>query len=228
MVRELLDIFRRGDLISQAVNDSYVMLQECHDMFTESVESLHLDLVNTDVKINVYEKDKQINKYEREVRKKVFTHLTVCDKAEISGALVLVSIIIDIERIGDYTKNIMDLALNHPAKLNADEYQEELTKYEVMLEGNFGRLTDALKTSNVEIAREIMEEHKILSKWSDAVDINIIQNKLPHLTPGDAASLALYVRYLKRIAGHMRNVASSVVNPFHRLGYKEKKEEQVE
>ncbi len=227
MFRELLDLFRRGDLITQAVNDSYTMIQECHEMFTESVKSLHLENTS-EVKVDIYAKDKQVNKYEREVRKKVFTHLTVCDKAEISGALVLVSIIIDIERIGDYTKNIMDLALNHPSKLKGAEYQDELHRYEALLDKNFGRLLEALKTSNADIARSIMEEHKAISRWSDAVDNNIIQNKVSGLTPGDAAALALYVRFLKRIAGHMRNIASSIVNPFYRIGYKEKKEESVE
>jgi len=31
----------------------------------------------------------------------------------------------------------------------------------------------------------------------------------------------MYSRYLKRIAAHSRNLISSVVNPFERIGYKE-------
>ena len=31
---------------------------------------------------------------------------------------------------------------------------------------------------------------------------------------------ALLARFLKRVSAHLKNVASSVVNPFHRLGYK--------
>ena len=226
MLRELLNIFRRGDLISQAVNDSYAMLSDCHEMFTESVKSLHLDLDDaSQVTFDIYQKDKQINKYEREVRKNVFTHLTVCDKAEVSSALVLVSIIIDIERIGDYCKNIMDLAINHPGRLNAGEYAAELEKFESIIDGNFDLLINSMKTSDENGARKIMEEHRIISKWSDAVDVNIIQNKMQNLTSGDAAALALYVRFLKRIGNHMKNVASSIVNPFYRIGYKEKKKE---
>ena len=40
--------------------------------------------------------------------------------------------------------------------------------------------------------------------------------------PTDAICLALYIRYLKRICAHLRNIASSIVNPFHRIGYREK------
>jgi phosphate uptake regulator len=39
----------------------------------------------------------------------------------------------------------------------------------------------------------------------------------------DHIALALLLRYLKRINAHLKNIASSVVNPFHRIGYKVKK-----
>ena len=41
------------------------------------------------------------------------------------------------------------------------------------------------------------------------------------LDGGTAAALALYLRFLKRISAHARNLVSSVVNPFHRIGYNE-------
>ena len=33
---------------------------------------------------------------------------------------------------------------------------------------------------------------------------------------------ALYIRFLKRISAHLMNIASSVVNPFDRIGFREK------
>ena len=33
--------------------------------------------------------------------------------------------------------------------------------------------------------------------------------------------VALYLRFLKRISAHSRNLISSVVNPFDRIGYRE-------
>jgi hypothetical protein len=32
------------------------------------------------------------------------------------------------------------------------------------------------------------------------------------------------MRYLKRVSAHLKNVASSVVNPYHRIGFREKTE----
>jgi phosphate uptake regulator len=38
----------------------------------------------------------------------------------------------------------------------------------------------------------------------------------------EAVTLALYVRYLKRVGAHLNNIASSIVNPFPRIGFKPK------
>ena len=45
--------------------------------------------------------------------------------------------------------------------------------------------------------------------------------KIGDLEIGTASAVGLYARYLKRIAAHSRNLISSVVNPFERIGYPE-------
>ena len=47
-------------------------------------------------------------------------------KNDIGSGLILVSVVIDIERIGDYTKNIYDLAVQHPACLKGGTFEEKL------------------------------------------------------------------------------------------------------
>ena len=42
------------------------------------------------------------------------------------------------------------------------------------------------------------------------------------LSAAEAVTVALFVRFLKRISSHSRNLVSSVVNPFPRIGYKSK------
>ena len=46
--------------------------------------------------------------------------------------------------------------------------------------------------------------------------------KINDLNVGSASAVGLYARYLKRVAAHSRNLISSVVNPFERIGYPEK------
>ena len=65
--RELIELWRSDNLLKQAFNDSHEMLESTQDMFHESVRSLrHSD--NAEMKFDVYDKDIEINKYEREVR----------------------------------------------------------------------------------------------------------------------------------------------------------------
>ena len=51
----------------------------------------------------------------------------------------------------------------------------------------------------------------------------IIQGGGAPESSADAACLALYIRYLKRVCAHLRNISTSIVNPFHRIGFREKK-----
>ena len=39
---------------------------------------------------------------------------------------------------------------------------------------------------------------------------------------GAAVTAALYLRFLKRVSAHLKNVATSVVNPYYRIGFREK------
>ena len=107
MWRELLKLWKSDNLLEQAWNMSYEMIDISHQMFKESIRALR-EAEHGQVDEDVRKKDKIINKYEREVRRKVLTHLAVQGAKDIPSSLVLITVIIDIERIGDYTKNIMD------------------------------------------------------------------------------------------------------------------------
>lgn len=53
----------------------------------------------------------------------------------------------------------------------------------------------------------------------------IVSGQVTDLKSGDAAAVALYARFLKHIAAHLRSIVPSLVNPFPRLRYKEKPSE---
>ena len=61
-----------------------------------------------------------------------------------------------------------------------------------------------------------------LATACEGITMDLVSGKAADLAPKDAAVVSLYSRYLKRIAAHSRNIVTSVVNPFHRIGYREK------
>ncbi len=216
----LAALFNEDNLYIQALNQSYEMLAMDLTMFEASIESLrHSD--SAEILIDVYKLDEQINAYERDVRKKVMTHLTVTGSRDLAPGLVLTSVVVDIERIGDYTKNICDLAQNHPTRLHAGDLEERVKKIEINASDLFKDMISAFKNSDEDEARRIMEGYKEdVSRQSDEIAMQIVRGEAGGMSAGDATAVALYVRYLKRIAAHSRNIITSVVNPFDRLGYK--------
>jgi phosphate transport system protein len=223
MFKEWLAIFKKDTLMDRAYQRSYLMLDLTREMFSRAKESLrHLE--DNQVDIDIYDKDSEINKYEREVRRNVFNHLAVSGTAKLPSGLALVSIIIDIERIGDYTKNIVELALNHPGKLHGGKFEKDLQRVEGALEDNFVKTRDCFESCDGTMALKLLEEYKWLNPICDKILIGLIKEEDKNIRPGDAVSLAMYFRWLKRINSHLRNIMTSVVNPFDRIGFEPKKQ----
>ena len=73
------------------------------------------------IRKDLFRTDKEINHLEREIRRELLVHVTVYGTSQMPQALVMMSIVKDAERIGDYCKNIFDLAVVK-AKTKDDEY----------------------------------------------------------------------------------------------------------
>ena len=150
------------------------------------------------------------------------THLAISGSQDLGAGLILTSVVIDIERIGEYTKNIYDLAVSYPTKLNAGTYEDKLSTIEHNTKDYFNTTIDTVKSQDIDSARELMGNYKEeISEVSQSIVEGVISGKDDSLSASQAASVVLYSRYLKRIAAHSRNLISSIVNPFERIGYPE-------
>ncbi len=219
MLKELQKIFQRKGLMEQALDASLEMLRDDWEMYREAVKSLR-ESDTAEIAIDIMEKDRRINKYEREVRKKVLTHLAVNDVSDLNIGLVLISIVIDIERIGDYTKNIVELAQNHPGRLVIEPWESDLKNIEETISKNFGVLIHAIEKSDQTAANNLLDELWHSKKQCDYFITTLFRDETLQLKRTDAVAIALYLRYLKRVASHLMNVATSIVNPFHKIGYR--------
>ena len=228
MWNSLINAFKKDNLFQQAFDEACEMLETDGRMFEASVESLRRS-DTADIAINIKELDKQINRSERDVRKKVMTHLIVSGGTELAHGLALVSVVIDIERIGDYTKNIFDLARRHPKRLNAGSLESQLKALEEHTSEVFHNTIEAFKNSDENLARRVMDDYKEeISADSEKMTDDIIGGEVSDLKSPEASAVVLYSRFLKRIGSHSRNIATSIVNPFHRIGYNEKTDKSPE
>ena len=221
MFKQIFEIFKSDSLYEQALIECHEMLDIDLTMFKASMDSLRKSNYS-EIDIDIYAMDKKINEFERDVRRKIMTHLAVGGKEDVGSGLVLVSVVIDIERIGDYTKNIYDLAVNHPKILDGSSLESRLSTVESTSLHLFEASIDAFKNQDIEKARTLMTTYKEkISEQCDSITQDIISGKLSDIDVGRGSAVARYARYLKRISAHSRNLISSVVNPFERIGYPE-------
>jgi len=224
MFKKLFSIFQKDTLMDRAYRRSFLMLDITRSMFLSAKTSLrHTD--TNQVGIDIHDRDAEVNQYEREVRRDVFNHLAVSGPEKLPSGLVLVSIIIDIERIGDYAKNMVDLAMNHPRRLQGGRFESDLQRVEAAVEDDFVRTKVCFEKADKEAAQQLLKEYEWVSRVCDQCLFRLVKEEDKTISSGDAVSLALYFRWLKRINSHLRNITTSVVNPFDRIGFKPKETE---
>ncbi len=220
MIRKFIELLKKDNLQVQALEECADMLDLCRQMIHASVETLRRR-DDSKVDIDIVSMDKRINHFERDARRKVLTHLSLGNVADISSGLVLVIIVIDIERIGDYAKNIHDVAVSHPKRLNGGPMEERLAQIESETLTLFDNAVDAFREGDADKARALMRDYNDdVRRHYRRLEDGLVGGKVD-LDTGTSAALALYIRFLKRISAHARNLASSVMAPFHRIGYPE-------
>ena len=218
---DLLSVWRKEDLLSQAWDESLQMLDLSHNMFNKAVKKSKKQ-ENLSVLKQLKNRDKKINSFHREVRRKIITHYSLEQTThDITSLMVLVNMIVDIERIGDYSKNILDLAMNYPDALNTKHLHKDLYDIEKAVKERFDNTVDAVKTQDIKFARDLLKGYKEhITGASDRIVNNIIAGNIKFGTGSEAAAIALYARYLKRIGSHLKNITTTIVNPIDTIGYK--------
>ena len=130
--------------------------------------------------------------------------------------------VVDIERIGDYCKNILDLAINHQSSIIAEEISEDLKLAEDEVQTRFEKTLQSLHTQDADIAKSLMEGYREqMTGKSDDIVNGVLRDELHFGGEARTAAIALYARYLKRIGAHLKNITTTLVNPFDAIGYKE-------
>jgi phosphate uptake regulator len=165
---------------------------------------------------DLLETDHRVNVAEQEVRRKLVVHASVYGSlADIPPLLVYMSIVKDIERIGDYAKNIYDIAAGG-ADFSAAEDLDELVRFRDRASELITEAGQVFYERDAERATELISECDGLADQFDERVTALVTTD----TPGrEAVPRALYFRYLKRIVAHLMNMLSAVVMPIDLLDY---------
>ena len=219
--REIVNLWKSEDLLSQAWDESYKMMMLSNEIFTQAIKYLR-EGENKDIIKALKKRDVEINIFQRDVRRKVVTHYAISqDIDDLPNGLVLLNMVVDVERVGDYTKNILDLALNHPNIIKSEEFSEDLYHVEQEVISRFSKTLEAIHTQDADVAQKLLANYKTtLTSISDTIVNGCISGEISLGDESKTVALALYARYLKRIGAHLKNITTVLVNPFDAVGYK--------
>ncbi len=127
MLRELLSIFRSDNPLKAMADNFAEMLKLSYDLTVMAGDVYFEKTAVPDQRTLVYKQDVKINKLERVIRKQVLSHLAIrANSPHLPYCLALMSLVKDVERIGDYAKNLSEIPDFSPAALPDDEVTAEL------------------------------------------------------------------------------------------------------
>lgn len=217
MFRELMKIWSEQAFSSRIVNEFLFMLDSSEEMLSYTFRTLTKKGKAKGVKKNIYKKDQSINLKERDIRKQILVHLATNPRCNVPACLALMSISKDAERLGDYIKNFIELDnLLKDSKSDRELFKKLFDENGEELLLLFKKCSEAFKNSDKELATVVIKSGHEISKRCEEIIEEVVDSDYSNR---QAVVLALGARYMKRIALHLSNIASSVINPLPELDY---------
>ncbi len=215
MWMELLQIFRKGEPMAKLAKDFQEMVsitQEMGELVKPHIFSMDLPLESSK---KVYDLDVKVNKLERKIRKRVVAHVSL-GRRNIPYCLLLMTLVKDVERVGDYLKNISEINRLGGGQIPAGGLREELEDLVGMAMLILQETPTILKAQDRERAIDLIQEGRSAGKRCDKLLVKLAESDF---NAAQTTSLVLLTRFIKRIGGHLVNVLSSVVMPLHKVDF---------
>ena len=170
MLLELLSIFRTNNPL-RAIGDSFAkMFTITNEMTISAGNMLFEGNANPEARTLLYQKDREVNKLQRTIRKKVVAHMSVAgNRTDVPYCLLLMSLVKDVERLGDYAKNLSEVIDLRHSVLPDDEITSELGEIRSGVESAYQLSLDVFTTSNSERAIELITQGRDLAHRCDAL-----------------------------------------------------------
>ncbi len=206
---------RRGARIEAIESKLKKMLERDRHEVDLAMSVLLGDLAPAEANDEVRSSDQRVNEAEREIRRELVVHASVFGSIEIPCVLLYMSIVKDIERVGDYAKNLIDLALDGANLQQAPDFAD-WRALAAQVSAFVGDSTEAFHERDTTRTRTLIAQgDRLLTVFDDSVSALV---KGADQDPSPVAR-ALALRYLKRVVAHLVNVLTAVVMPLDCLDY---------
>ena len=168
------------------------------------------------VREDLYNSYKAINELHREVRREMIIHSAVNSRnLDIPLLLSYMTMSKDIERIGDYCKNLFEIAETGNSFAKGDDLDTYME-----LKNDIGKLIVYLQSClNLDDESKVQDLITLGSSLNNDLDEKItalLEDKEKIQYP---VATTLFYRYLKRIVSHIVNAATAIIMPTDQIDY---------
>jgi len=220
MFKNLISFWKGKDFLTEVLNEFKQMLDDTKYMFESVCRGLIEGKVNPNLKDKIYEVDKKVNRLEKEIRKRIVEHLSIQPTVDVPVSLVLMSVVKDAERIGDYCKNLFEITDLLDKPLRRERFEELFDRIDKKILEEFEKTQKAFMESDEKLAKEILYLERGVVKSCDDIVKKLAKG---NLSTNEAVCLTLLARYFKRVAAHLANIGSSVILPVSDLDFFDEK-----
>ena len=216
MLRQLIDAWRGRDLLSEMLDEFQEMLRDGEWMFKTVGSVLLREVKPQDVHEEFFARDKEIGRKEKNIRRRIVEHLSLRQDIDVPACLVLMSVTKDAERVGDFCKNIYEVACLYTMDFDQDEYVTSFKELRAEIESLFAKAISAFADADEKAATEFIIEADAIARKCDETIEKLIKDELP---TQKAVAYTLLSRYFKRVSAHLANICTSVVTPVHEIDH---------
>jgi phosphate uptake regulator len=202
------------------------MLQITNEMIVEAGDFFFGKTASPSERTRIYEQDQEVNQLERTIRKQVVAHLTFKGNLpDMPYCLLLMSMVKDVERLGDYAKNLSEVMDIWDEPIPDDAVRQELLEIRRGVEEALQSSHEVLSEADEERALNLIRQGRDIAHRCDALLQRIANSSCE---AGVTVAQVLGARYYKRIGGHVLNILTSVVMPLHKVDYYDEDEIEEE
>jgi phosphate transport system protein len=212
---ELLSIFRKGDpmeALAERFQEMLTLVREMSHIVRDHVFEQDLSLED---RARVYKLDVRVNKLERSIRKRVVSHVTL-SRGHTPYCLLLMTLVKDAERIGDYLKNISEVTTLGAGTIPQGPLKDELSEIISFAMSTLDDMVPILEAFDREKTEEILQTARLAGKRCDQLLVELAKSEF---NAAETTAMVLLTRFHKRIIGHSFNILSSVVMPLHKVDF---------
>lgn len=216
MFKNLLDFWKGKDFLTNVLEEFGNMLKDAQEMFEIVSQNLLEGKDISGLEDKIYNVDKKINLLEKDIRKKIIEHLSIQPSVDTPMCLLLMSVVKDAERLGDYAKNLYQITRMTKRPVDRGIFSNLFGEMDKTIAKMFDDTKKAFIESNEEVAKNLWQVERGVVKRCDGIIEDLAKSDF---NANQAVTFTLIARYFKRTAAHLTNIATSVILPISELDF---------